>query len=123
MAKLAPERSKQPDTPGYWARRPITYCGSEYDRGQALELAGGTNDERLIRLGYLAELDPKAELSVCAECGAAFTGPGERTGHGNTRHRPHTERSPLDEDRADEREERLLDEIAPLYVDHAAGRR
>lgn len=42
----------------YWyARRPMGYNGQEYARGQILinGLAGAKNDEKLIRLGYLAE--------------------------------------------------------------------
>lgn len=107
----------------YWARRPLTYLGVELDRGQVLALKGGPNDERLVRLGYVAELDPHAELVTCADCGAEFVGISERTGHGEARHRPQRPRDPREDDAAAAREERLLEEIAPLYHERAAGRR
>lgn len=72
----------------YWARRPFTYDGRELDRGVVIKLTGAKNDEKLLRLGYLAEVDPKAGLSECGRCGAWFHDMSMRDGHGKLRHGP-----------------------------------
>lgn len=104
-------------TTRHWARRPFKYAGVDMDRGQVFELIGAINDEKLVRLGYCDELDPKTELHTCAECGAEFIGIGERTGHGAKRHDPFApdpERDPAGYDRMVERELRQLEQVAPL---------
>jgi len=105
----------------YWARRPFGYAGQELDRGQIVELVGAKNDEKLIRLGYFAPVEKKAETYKCAECGAEFIGLAERTHHGDKRHSGKA-LTPEEEDRQTEREERLMDELAPLNLDKAKGK-
>jgi len=105
----------------YWARRPFTYAGQELDRGQITELVGARNDEKLVRLGYFAPVERKAKTFQCAICGAEFIGPAERTHHGDKRHSGKV-LTPEEEDRQAEREERLMEELAPLYLDKAKGK-
>jgi hypothetical protein len=105
------------DAPRYYARRGgFSYAGQPVDRGLVLQLAGALNDEKLVRLGYFAPLDAKAESYRCAVCGAEFIGIGERTGHGDARHRPR-DLTPDEEDRLEERREKIEQELAPLYLD------
>jgi len=101
-----------------WARRHFDYAGRELDRGQVYELVGARNDEKLVRLGFVAEVERKAETWQCSECGAEFVGEAERQGHGQKRHRARVfTPDPDQEDQRAEREERLLDEVAPFYLD------
>jgi len=99
----------------YWARRPFTYAGQELDRGQITELVGARNDEKLVRLGYFAPVERKAEIYRCALCGAEFISYAEREYHGNKQHSGKV-LTPEEEDRRLEREERLMEELAPLNV-------
>jgi len=108
-------------TKKYWAKRPFGYAGVELDRGQVFELVGARNDEKLIRLGYIAPVERKAETYRCAECGAEFIGLAERTHHGDKRHSGKA-LTPEEEDRMVEREERLMEELAPLNLDKAKGK-
>jgi len=105
-----------------WARRPFTYAGQELDRGQITELVGARNDEKLVRLGYLAPVEGKAEIYQCAVCGAEFIGYAEREYHGDKRHSDKV-RTPEDEIRMLEREEKLMEEVAPLNLDKTARKR
>lgn len=112
-----PPRTTPNDAPRFYARRGgFDYAGRPVDRGLVLPLVGALNDEKLVRLGYFAELPAKAEVYTCAICGAEFIGIGERTGHGDIRHKPR-DLSPDEEDRLEERRERLENEVAPLYLD------
>ncbi len=114
---MAPRTPNAPAAPRYWARRPIGYAGQELDRGQVIQLAGAPNDERLIRLGYLQQVEPNDEPVTCAICGAEFIGGTMRTAHGDARHRART-RTPEEEEAAADREERMLDQVAPLYLEN-----
>jgi len=105
----------------YWAKRPFGYAGQDLDRGQIVELISARNDEKLIRLGYFAPVEKKAETFRCAVCGAEFIGPAERTYHGDKRHSGKV-LTPEEEDRRAEREERLMEELAPLNLDKAKGK-
>lgn len=99
-----------------WAKRPIGYGTQEIDRGQVFELAGARNDEKLLRLGYIAPFEGKAKDMVeCAACGAQFIGGDERRGHYEKRHLRVL--SPDEEDARTDREERFLNEVAPLHLD------
>lgn len=110
-------RSTPADAPRYYARRGgFDYAGRPVDRGLVVQLVGALNDEKLVRLGYFALLDPKAETYRCAECGAEFIGVGERTAHGDARHRVR-DLTPDEEDARDERREKLENDIAPLFLD------
>lgn len=116
---------KQPDAgpadaPRFFARRPLNYDGADLDRGQVLKLANARNDEKLVRLGYVAPLESSATTYTCAECGATFIDIATRSGHGQTRHRARP-LTPGEEDAHEERQEALLAQVAPLYLDKAAG--
>jgi hypothetical protein len=71
-------------------RRPFPgYGGSPADRGRILELAGARNDEKLIRLGFLAPVTKKVQLRdlpMCGTCGAYFAEEGFLTTHGDLHH-------------------------------------
>ena len=108
---------KEVQVPRFVARRTFGYSRQELDVGQVITLAGAPNDEKLVRLGYLVELDPRAETHRCAECGQDFSTFGARDAHGSRRHRPRAAMDPLEEDAAAEREERVLDREAPLYLE------
>lgn len=116
---------KQPDAgpadaPRFFARRPFDYAGAALDRGQILRLQGARNDEKLTRLGYVAAVESDATTYTCAECGATFIDIATRSGHGQTRHRARA-LTPGEEDAHEERQEALLAQVAPLYLDKAAG--
>lgn len=104
----------------YWCRRPMGYAGTDLDRGQVFTPVGAINDEKLERLGYMVPLDASIQTHTCAECGAEFTGIGERQGHGDKRHRA-ASLNPFEEDQRAEREERMLQQAAPLYLDKTAA--
>ncbi len=119
---MPPTRTpRTPDQPPMVCRVPFDYAGAAYDRGQLIQLQGYPNDERLVRLGYVAALEKGAETYACAVCGGQFIGIRERTQHGDKRHAPRRERTPADEDAADEAEDRMLDTVAPLYLDKTAA--
>jgi hypothetical protein len=63
-----------------------------------------------------------ASTVTCAPCGAEFIGDGERRGHGDKRHRVRS-LDPREEDRLVDREERVLEQVAPLYLDKTAATR
>lgn len=136
MSKGRAAPSKAHDAPRYVARVPFDYGATALDRGQITTLAGAANDEKLTRLGYLALLDTQATTYQCAQCGAEFVGVHERTAHGDKRHRERRRRMADlrtiadsggggavtyaiddEEDREAEREDRMLDQIAPLYLE------
>lgn len=99
-----------------WAKRPIGYGTQEIDRGQVFDLAGARNDEKLLRLGYIAPYEGKPkDLVECAACGAQFIGGDERRGHYEKRHVRAL--SPEEEDARADREERFLTEVAPLHLE------
>ncbi len=108
---------RQADQPDMVCRVPFDYAGRSYDRGQLISLQGFPNDERLIRLGYVAELEKGAEIYECGHCDGRFTGLRERTHHGDKRHAPARVRTPMEEDAAEDAEDRMLDTVAPLYLD------
>lgn len=99
-----------------WAKRPFGYGALDLDRGQVFPLAGARNDERLLRLGYVDTWDGKEkDLHECAACGAKFIGGNERQGHYEKRHLRVL--TPAEEDARVEREERFLNEVAPLRME------
>lgn len=121
MKRKTPSKAEAPEMPlenamgkQYYARRPFGYMNTSLDRGQIFELGGALNDEKLVRLGYCAELPADAPRHQCAECGALFVGINERTAHGDKRH---VERTPEEEERLFDREERQLEQVAPLFLD------
>ena len=100
-----------------WARRPLGYAGKEYDRGQVFPLAGAINDPKLLKYGYVAPLEKgqEKELFECRLCGALFVGDVERSAHGKKAHSGRV-LNPYEEDLAAEREEKMLQEQAPLTI-------
>lgn len=119
---MPPTRTpRKPDQPPMVCRVPFDYAGQGYDRGQLIQLGGYPNDDRLIRLGYVAALEKGAEIYDCAVCGGRFIGLRERTQHGDKRHAPPRVMTPAEEDAAAESEERMLDTVAPLYLEKTAA--
>ena len=106
----------------HYARRPIEYLGNQYDRGQVMPELNAKNDEKLIRLGYVAEVPKDTVLKECGSCGAKFIGEGERNGHAKERH---AERflTPEEEDAREQRSEQMLETVAPLYLDQTKASR
>lgn len=104
----------------FWAKRPFDYNGQSLDRGQVFEMVGARLDEKLVRLGYVAELAKKTQLHECANCGAQFVGLGERQGHYEERHIQHF-LSPEEEDARWERKEKMLETVAPINFANAAA--
>lgn len=138
-----------PRARAYYARRPFGYQGVELDREQVLQLVGAVNDEKLVRLGYIAPLvDEDGRQYGCRHCPAKFLSENARDAHGKKRHaapKPPPRLEPRqpdetvqefemreaawreqvlsEEDKAIEREERELDKDAPLYLDQTAASR
>lgn len=81
------QRAAEPSADArYAARRPFTYNGVPLDRDQVFGLTGQANDERLVRLGYVAVFG--GTPVTCNVCGAPFASAGALQHHGITRHRP-----------------------------------
>jgi hypothetical protein len=87
--------TRRPPRPQFWVRFTLpgagyfTYRGTNYDRGQLMDLAGGPRDEQLERLGYVQRA-PEGETYLQAECGACqtwFLNESFRDQHGRLRHR------------------------------------
>ncbi len=100
------------------ARRPMGY-GARYpqlDRGQVFELTGQPNDEKLVRLGYCEVIPETYETSDCGRCGARFIDDATRAAHGRNKHIDRV-LTPLEEDQRADREERQLQELAPLNME------
>lgn len=107
----------------FWATRPFDYSGQALDRGQIVTLVGARNDDKLLRLGYVNEYaGTKRDLVTCDECGKQFTGHDARVGHYEKRHAVR-DLDPDEEDRREEREERMLSQVAPLNLDQTAASR
>lgn len=108
--------------PTHYMRRIMegqSYAGRLYDVGQVMELVGGGNDDKLIRLGYIAEVPKNAELVQCGQCGAEFIETQFRTMHGNKRHRPAEETVIMSDEQEEaliRTEARKLDQIAPFFL-------
>lgn len=108
----------------YYARRPFDYDEESFDHGQVIELTGQRNDEKLLRLGYVAEIPGSVHsLSECGPCGGKkFIGAGERDAHGKQRHSDRfaglsdVDRAAAEEEAADKLEKRL-ERVAPIHFD------
>jgi hypothetical protein len=113
----------------YVARRTMTYGrgnGGPVDRGQLLELQGLVNDEKLVRLGYVAQASKGIAIVQCGKCGAKFTTDEALASHGRERHAPAREMTPAEEAARDARLEKKMameDEIAPLDLTKTAASR
>lgn len=111
-----------PGRPQHYARRPHEYMGHQYDRGQVIALQGARNDEKLVRLGYVAEIPKDTVLKECGPCGAKFIDEGARDGHAKERHRKRF-LTPEEEDQAEDRREKMLEHVAPLHLDKTKASR
>lgn len=133
----------------YWAKRTFGYGTDDLDRGQVFRLKNEVNDRRLIELGYVTPLEAGVTTYACGVCGVEFIDMGLRDGHGKARHAPRRFVPPappirepgesqdayqnrLDEwaiaagrlsDAADERRDKLEDELAPLDLTRTAASR
>jgi len=101
----------------YFARRSMTYGrnGAEQilDRGQILTLSGLINDEKLVRLGYVALVSKGVAIVECGKCGAKFATDEGLSSHGRERHR-NLKLTPKEEDERTDKRHKLEDAIAPL---------
>lgn len=106
-----------------WAQRPIQYAGLNLDRGQIHKLQGAKNDEKLLRLGYLAEWKPGIHgRHACRYCGGEFVDLRMLNSHGDKTHTARAaELSPMEEDELASREEKTLQQTAPLNLDKTAA--
>lgn len=107
----------------FFARRPFGYGGVDLDREQQFQMVGATHDERLERLGYAQAWPDGRKPFDCRHCAGKFLTEAARDAHGQKRHAPTRTASPFDDDEALEREERALNERAPLYLDKTAASR
>lgn len=142
IAGTAPERDgrERPLAAGkYFARRPFGYNGQQFDREQVLQLVGLVNDAKLVDLKYLAPLPTNATLYECPKCPGKFLSMSARNTHVDKRHAPQRPKAVMDarfrgeseqeyeareraflaqvqseEDATLEREERVLNQVAPL---------
>jgi hypothetical protein len=125
------------------------YNGHPSDPGLLLTLDGAVNDEKLIRLGFLAPVRNAQKIEKyprCGECGEYFETEQERTAHGDRRHAARPERirtgapPPLAgavetyaapgmpegyllDDLTGDDEERRLEREAPLLLENSAASR
>ncbi len=90
-----PVSTRRPTRPQYWVRFTLpgigyfTYRGTNYDRGQLLDMPGGPRDEQLERLGFVQPA-PVGDTYLQAQCGACqawFLNEAFRDAHGRLRHR------------------------------------
>jgi len=96
----------------------------QLDRGQIVELEGCVNDEKLVRLAYVALAPKRATVVQCGECGAEFITDEGLASHGRERHpNRRTPLSPEEEDAAADKKARLEDEVAPLDLSKTAASR
>ena len=112
----------------YYARRSFTYGrpGSErpLDRGQMIQLEGLVNDEKLVRLGYVALAPKRATVVQCGTCGAEFMTDQGLGFHGRERHaKQQRTLTPKEEDKRTEERLKMEDDLAPLDLDKTAASR
>ncbi len=129
------------------------YGGMPADRGLVIRLRGAINDEKLVRIEYILPLLPGTETSECGKCGNEFKDMQCRDAHVKKRHTPARIRvrniedlSPQERqrmlsetlqyeteppgfvgdgflDQEERAEERMLEQIAPLNLEHTAASR
>ena len=118
----------------YWCRRPFDYGlpTKSYDRGEFIRLQELRNDEKLLRLGYIAEFTGRDKFE-CGRCSCWFVDMGCRDGHVKMRHlrREGIEVAPVTMagefaygvDVSGQRDEAKLEQLAPLYLDKTSASR
>jgi hypothetical protein len=84
---------------------------------------GLINDEKLIRLGYLAQASKGIAVVSCGTCGAKFTTDEALTSHGRERHATRPSLTPKEEDKRVDKRLAMEDEIAPLDLTKTAASR
>lgn len=104
----------------HYARWPIGYGDRQLDRGQIFALQGLPNDEKLLRIGYVAELPAGADVSRCLDCGEEFASSEERNAHARDRHSGRVIPVEREAEVQARREQHLL-QVAPLYLDKTAA--
>lgn len=111
----------------YYARRSMTYGrgnGKPVDRGQVVELEGLINDEKLLRLGYIAMAPKHVSVVQCGTCGAEFITDEGLSSHGRDRHSERARSlTPQEEDARADKRAKLEDELAPLDLTKTAASR
>lgn len=74
----------------YFARRAFQYGpnfpGDMLDFDQVVKLRGEAHDERLVRLGFLAQASPGVSIVGCGHCRARFVTDSSLVRHGRLRH-------------------------------------
>ena len=109
----------------YFATRTFFYGpgnGTLHDRGQIVDLCGMKNDEKLIRLRYVTETNPRASIVQCGHCGSRFVTDEALNTHGRERHSDR----PLTPEQEDERAEKRAardNTLMPLAMDKTAASR
>lgn len=113
------------DTRGLWVfakRGGYSYGPLTVDRLQVFQLTGALNDEKLLRLGYVAELEkgPRGAQPECGICGSSvrFMDDASLQAHGIARH---TDRTEAEQERFEEQRGRIEDQVAPLRMDRTAA--
>ena len=129
------------------------HMGLPADRGLIIRLHGQVNDEKLTRIDYVLPLLPGSETFECGKCGSEFRDMQCRDAHVKKRHTPARVRvrniedlSPQERqrmlsetlqyeteppgfvgdgflDQEERAEERMLEQIAPLNLEHTAASR
>ncbi len=89
------ETTSQPTPPRYYAARPFVYNGVDLCRGQVIHLAGALNDEKLVRLSYLAPVPDHAALHRCEYCDSLFVSAIDGSKHTAAAHQ-HSRPGPSD---------------------------
>jgi hypothetical protein len=88
-----------------------------------MSLEGLINDEKLVRLGYLAQATKGIAVVSCGTCGAKFTTDEALASHGRERHATRPALTPKDEDKRVDKRLAMEDEIAPLDLTKTAASR
>jgi hypothetical protein len=70
------------------------YGGMPLDRGQVFTLKGLANDERLVRLGFIAPFKGGQPVE-CSDCGLPFATPADLANHGEIRHQVRRAMTPV----------------------------
>lgn len=104
-----------------YARRPFKYGSHDLAMGEVIEIEGLPNDEKLVRLGYFATVRSKAKTFECNRCGKKFLELGTLDAHGRRDHEIKTKLNPAEEDARADRDEAMINQVAPLYLDKTSA--
>ena len=114
----------------------MAYAKTPSSGTTAIETGTGVNDRKLDRLGYIVALRKSDDVFPCRHCEKKFVDLNTLNAHGSRRHsdkdaRPNVPYSPrgvtVDETAADtqifEREQKQMDQVAPLNLDKTEASR